>query len=232
MRRRSSTSLRKKIGVALQADQQSLVELVDALDDRLDCGVVGRELPFQDAREERGRVERAELAAARGTLAKVVEKGHLARARGDDPGLADEADDGDWFAIVRVSQGGNLDVEGAAMIVGTRPTCGPQQVGLRVARDAQLIEQCDDILVRRAHEVDPQQVLIAEGARVDLSGLEIAILAVRIEQRDLHARPGHDAHAALCEGGFAVAVALPGCAGSSHCRVRPPTGRWPETSRP
>src|SRR3954447_19553801 len=67
--------LRKQIRVALEADQQSLVELVDALDDRLDRGVVGRQLPFEYPRQERRRVQHAEFASTRSTLAKVVEEG-------------------------------------------------------------------------------------------------------------------------------------------------------------
>ena len=93
MRRRSAYHLREEIRVALLTDQQSLVELVDTLDDRLDRGIVGRQLPFQDARQERGRVQRAELASARSALAKVVEEGHRVRVRGDHPGVADEAYD-------------------------------------------------------------------------------------------------------------------------------------------
>ena len=209
--------------MALQADQQSLVEFVYALDDLLDRGVVGRQLPFQDPRQERGRVEPPSSLPPDARSRKSSRKGTASACEVITQASPTRAHDRERLDIVGVDERGDLDAEGAAVIVGRRLSRGLQEVGLRVARDAQPLEQGRDVLVRRSDEIDPQQLMITEPAGIDLSDRQIAIPAMRVEERDLHPRLRRG-EATACSHGcfalrggcFAVSIVLLGYAGGFH----------------
>jgi hypothetical protein len=75
------------------------------------------------------------------------------------------------------------------MIVGARPAAGTEQVRLGIRGYSQPVEQCHHVLIAEREHVDPQQLVAPYGTVADLAQVDLAIVALRVEEDGRRDRP-------------------------------------------